>query len=110
MISLLSSPSTIAIASVTAAGLFALGIWGVLKARDVLRALIGVTLLLSSITLLAVTLARTHADPTVAAGAHAIVLLAWAVEVVEIAVAVALFIALSRKGIIELSRLREGKW
>lgn len=108
--SLLSSPSTIIIASATAAGLFALGIWGVIKARDVLRALISVTLLLSSITLLAVTLARAHADPTVAAGAHVIVLLAWAVEVVEIAVAVALFIALSRKGIIELSRLREGKW
>ena len=107
---LLSNPSTIAIAIATASALFALGVWGVLKARDVLRAVISVTLLLSSITLLAVTLARAHTDPTVAAGAHAIVLLAWAVEVVEIAVALALFIALSRKGIIEFSRLREGRW
>jgi NADH:ubiquinone oxidoreductase subunit K len=99
-----------AIASVTATGLFATGIWGVLKARDVLRALISVTLLLSSVTLLTVTLARAQPDPAIAASAQAIVILAWAVEVIEIVIALAIFIALSRRGIIEFARLREGKW
>ena len=94
----------------TATAIFALGIWGVMRARDVIRMLICITLLLSSITLLTVTLARTHADVHVAAGAHAIVLLVWAVEVVEIVIALALYIALSRRGLVELSRLREGKW
>ena len=108
---LLSSGASITgIAAITAAGLFALGVWGVIRARDVLRVLIAVMLLLSSVTLLTVTLSRAHADPSVAAGAHAIVLLAWAVEVIEIVIALALFIALSRRGLIELSRLREGKW
>ncbi len=104
-----SSP-VVAITALTASGLFLLGLWGVIRARDVLRVLISVMLLLSSITLLTVTLARAHADPSTAAGAHAIVLLAWAVEVIEIVIALALFVALSRKGLIELSRLREGKW
>ena len=76
-----------AVAVVAAAGIFATCVWGVLRARDVLRVLIGL-----------------------AAGAHAIILLAWAVEVTEIAIAIALFIALSRRGLIEISRMREGKW
>ena len=99
-----------AVAVVAAAGIFATGVWGVLRARDVLRVLIGVMLLLSSVTLLTVALARAQTDPGLAAGAHAIILLAWAVEVTEIAIAIALFIALSRRGLIEISRMREGKW
>jgi NADH:ubiquinone oxidoreductase subunit K len=98
------------IAGITATVLLFLGIWGVLKARDLLRILLSVMLLLSSATLLAVTLSQIHTDPARVASSQAIVLLAWAIEVIEIVIALALFIGLARKGIKELSRLREYRW
>lgn len=83
--------------------LFALGLYGVLTRRDVLRVLIGAMLMLASITLLAVALSR-------GAVGQALVLFAWVVEIVEILVGLAIFLYLNAKGTTSIRDLRELKW
>jgi NADH-quinone oxidoreductase subunit K len=80
------------IALLTSLILFSIGIFGVISRRDLLRILISVSIMLGSITLLLVTLATT----TSASMNYSLILFVWAVEVVEIIIALALF--LSSKG------------
>ncbi len=88
---------------------FALGIYGVLAKRDILRIAIGGTLMLSAVTLLLVALAQALPQQGMAT-VQAFVLVVWAVEAVEAIVAIALFLYLARKGITDIDELRELKW
>lgn len=82
--------------------LFAIGIYGVLSRRDLLRLLISVSVILGSITLLLVAQASSSS--------YSFVLFVWAVEVVEIIIALAAFIYLARSGKTDLHALTELKW
>lgn len=78
--------------------LFAVGIYGVLSRKDLLRILISVSIILGSITLL---LAYQGT-----AQSYSLILFIWVVEVVEIITALAIFIYVGKK---ELN-LQELKW
>ena len=78
---------------------FCLGVYGILTRRDVIRLLFSASLMVSGVTLLAVM----RGNPT-------IVLFAWIVEVVEVILAIALTIYLSRKGISDVTGLRGFRW
>jgi NADH-quinone oxidoreductase subunit K len=90
---------------ITSLALFAIGVSGVLTRRDLPRILISVSIILASITLLLVTL--TTASNI---GNHSFVLFIWAVEVMEIVMALAIFIYLVRSGKTDINELKEMKW
>jgi len=93
---------------VASVALFAIGIGGVLTRRDILRILISVSIILGSITLLLVTLAGTGAaNATVN---YSFVLFVWAVEILEVVVALVIFLYLARTGKTDVAELRELKW
>ena len=94
---------------ITSIVLFALGVYGVLAKRDLLRIVISVTIILGSITLLAAVLAATMTTDG-AAMAYSLVLFVWAVEVIEILIGLALFLYLSKKGITDISILEQFRW
>lgn len=77
------------IALLTSFILFSIGIFGVVSRRDILRILISVSIMLGAITLLLVTLATT----TTVGQNYSLVLFVWAVEIMEIIVALAFFLA-----------------
>lgn len=87
--------------------LFCIGLYGVLSRRDLLHALIGVLLMMSGITVLAVALAAAY--PATGTAAYSFVLVAWAVEVLEIVIGLAVFLMLARDGA-DLDRLRVMRW
>lgn len=88
--------------------LFAIGIGGVLTKRDLLRIVISVSIILGSITLLLVALAT--ANPAAATAHYSFVLFIWAVEVMEIIIALAAFLYLSRNNKTDVNELRQWKW
>ena len=90
---------------VTSLVLFALGVYGVLTKKDVVRIFIGVTIMLSGVTLLLVTTAGNHA-----AMSYSIVLFVWVVEVMEVIITIAIFLYLARHGTQDVRMLREFKW
>jgi NADH-quinone oxidoreductase subunit K len=83
---------------ITSLVLFSIGIYGVLSRKDILRILISVSIMLGSITLL---LASNPSSTN-----YGFVLFVWVVEVMEILIALAIFIYLSKKDIDELQQLR----
>ena len=91
------------IAVLTSLVLFAVGIFGVLVKRDILRILISVSIMLGSITLLLVALAK--GNPS-----YAFVLFIWVVEIMEILVALSVFIYLSRSDKKDINELQELRW
>jgi len=106
--------------------LFTIGIYGVTTKRDILRILISVSIILGSITLLLVTLTKVETGQEIAIGVtsntisnvvtnaiganYSFVLFVWAVEVVEIVVALAIFLYLARSGKTDMNELQELKW
>ena len=97
---------TLQISLMTSVALFAIGISGVLTRRDIPRILISVSIILASITLLLVTLAQ----PTTLNHNYAFVLIIWAVEVMEIVIALSIFIYLARNDKTDINELTELKW
>lgn len=83
---------------ITALVLFMVGIYGVLSRKDILRILISVSVILGSITLLLATQAT--------ASSYSFILFIWVVEVVEIIIALAIFLYLGKKEITELQQLK----
>lgn len=86
----------------TAILLFAIGVYGILSKRDLLRIVISVAIMLGSITLLAVSLGE-------GALPQSIVLFVWAIEIAEIVIGVAVFLYIARSGR-SLQDLQEMKW
>jgi NADH:ubiquinone oxidoreductase subunit K len=91
----------------TSLALFGIGIGGVLSHRDILRIVISVSILLGSITLLFVALAKTTFTPI---PTYSFVLFVWAVEVTEILLALSIFLYLARSGKEDINKLEELKW
>lgn len=97
------------LALITAMLTFAIGVYGVLSRRDILRVVISVTIMLSSITLLLLVLAHGMNSQAVEM-AYSIVPFVWAVEVMEVIVALALFIYLARNDMEDMDALRSFRW
>ena len=95
---------------ITGIVLFAVGVYGVLAKRDMLRILMSVAIMLGSITIIAVVLAQTQETTTAVAMGQSFVLFTWIIEVMEILFALALFIYLVRSGHADVSTLRRLKW
>lgn len=97
-------------ATLTSIVLFVIGIFGLLSRKDLLRILISAMILLGGITILAVALSTMQTDPSSSGILQSFILLAWAIEVVEVVVGIALFIRLAKMGKIDLSQMREMRW
>lgn len=96
-------------AMLTSIVLVVLGIFGILSRRDLLRIIISAMILLGGITILAVALS-VQADPLSSGTLQSFILLAWAIEVVEVVVGIALFIRLAKMGKTDLAQMRELRW
>jgi NADH-quinone oxidoreductase subunit K len=83
--------------------LFSIGIYGVLSKRDILRITISVSVILGSITLLLASLAQNS-------GNYSFILFIWAVEVMEILVALAVFLYLARSEKKDINDLQQLRW
>jgi NADH-quinone oxidoreductase subunit K len=87
-------------AIITSAVLFSIGVAGLLTRRDLLRILISISIMLAAIAVLAVALAVNQT----------FVMFLWVIEVVEIIMALAIFIYLSRNDKKDINSLTELKW
>ena len=90
--------------------LFTIGIVGVLIRRDILRILISVSIILGSITLLLVALSATQQTVDGLHSNQSFVLFVWAVEVMEVLVAIAIFLYLARSNKSDINSLQQLKW
>ena len=88
---------------ITSLLLFAIGIYGVIANRTLVRIVISVSVILGSITLLLLALATSSAN-------QSFVLFVWAVEVMEILVAIAIFVYISRNDKKDINDLQQLKW
>jgi NADH:ubiquinone oxidoreductase subunit K len=84
--------------------LFFIGLYGSLTRGDVIRVLMSIAIILGSITLIAVALSGTLGELH-----HSLVFFVWVIEIMEVIVAVALFIKIQQSGV-TIQGLRDLKW
>jgi len=101
---------TLQIIMITAMILFSLGVYGVLSRKDILRIVISVTIMLGSITLIAIVLAQMQTTPETMAMMYSFVLFTWVIEVIEVLIALALFLVLAKRGTTDVTLLEQMKW